>query len=234
VKSQGQEGKPLKETIVQIPIEAGALEGLLAEPAESVGIVVFAHGSGSSRHSVRNRFVAKRLQAEGLSTLLFDLLTTEEDRDYEQRFDIPLLASRLEYAADWVARQPSLSQQPLGLFGASTGAAAALCAAADLGQQVSAVVSRGGRPDLAMNRLDQVVAPTLLIVGEDDVEVLKLNRAAFDRLSCVKKLAVVEGATHLFEEPGTLETAAQLAAVWFSTILTERSVAEPTSRTASS
>lgn len=215
------EGRSLNESTVEVPTEAGALEGLLTEPDASVGVVVFAHGSGSSRHSLRNRFVAERLQLKGLTTLLFDLLTEEEDLNYETRFDIPLLGSRLQRAVDWVSRQPRLGRQPLGFFGASTGAAAALCAAADMGQKVSAVVSRGGRPDLAMHRLREVAAPTLLIVGENDREVLRLNRAAFDRLACEKELRVVKGATHLFEEPGTLEEAALLASAWFHSMLKE-------------
>jgi len=198
---------------VRIPIGTFHLEGALDLPASASGLVVFAHGSGSSRLSPRNRFVAIQLRDAGFGTLLFDLLTPEEDEVYENRFDIERLAERLEAASQWaIAEAGPLA---LGFFGASTGAAAALCAAARMGDAVGAVVSRGGRPDLAGEALTQVRAPTLLIVGELDREVLALNRRALERLPCAKNLSIVPGATHLFEEPGTLAEAARRAAGWF-------------------
>jgi len=204
------------EKPVRIEIEAVTLEGVLGLPEQAKGVVIFAHGSGSSRLSPRNTYVARVLQGAGIGTLLFDLLTSEEDRIYEQRFDIGLLARRLVGATRWLAARPELKGMALGYFGASTGAAAALQGAAQLGTTISAVVSRGGRPDLAMPYLPKVLAPTLLIVGELDVQVLQLNRQAFAHLAGEKELAVVSGATHLFEEPGTLEQAAKLAQNWFS------------------
>ena len=203
------------EQLVHIPIDGLRLEGALATPARARGIVVFAHGSGSSRHSPRNNYVARVLQEAGVGTLLFDLLTAEEDLDYSARFDIDLLAARLVAVTRWLQRQPQAVGLSLGYFGASTGAAAALGAAAQLGSAIAAVVSRGGRPDLAMAVLGEVRAPTLLIVGELDTEVLQLNRQAYARLTVEKRLAIVPGATHLFEEAGTLEQAARLAADWF-------------------
>src|SRR5688572_1753691 len=198
---------PLQE--VRIPAGRHWLYGDLALPAEFIGLVLFAHGSGSGRHSARNRQVARRLQEAGIATLLFDLLTVQEEEvdvhTREHRFDIALLTRRMEEAAAWAAVQPSVRGLPLGFFGASTGSAAALIAAAQLGPKVAAVVSRGGRPDLAgPAALAAVTAPTLLIVGSDDHEVLRLNEQALDQLQCEKRLAVVSGATHLFEEPGTL------------------------------
>ena len=181
--------------------------------------MLFAHGSGSSRFSTRNRAVAQRLNDAGLATLLFDLLTADEEtidaRTAQLRFDIPLLAGRLTGTVDWLAARPDLATLPLGLFGASTGAAAALITAAERPQRVAAVVSRGGRPDLALPVLERVRAPTLLIVGGHDREVLALNREALAALTCEKALAIVPGATHLFEEPGALEQVAQLAGDWF-------------------
>ena len=195
------------------------LAGDLATPAHPCGLVLFAHGSGSSRFSTRNRAVARRLQEGGLATLLFDLLTEDEEaidaRTAQLRFDIPLLAGRLVGALDWLANQPALAALGVGLFGASTGAAAALIAAARRPDRVGAVVSRGGRPDLAGAALAQVSAPTLLIVGGDDREVLALNEEALAELNCEKTLQIVPGATHLFEEPGALEQVAQLAGDWF-------------------
>lgn len=202
-----------------VRIETGgvSLPGDLALAAKPAGLVVFAHGSGSSRLSSRNRYVAEALNRAGLATLLFDLLTPSEDHDYRTRFDIALLAQRLAGACGWVARQPDLRGLPLGLFGASTGAAAALIVAADRGDEVRAVVSRGGRPDLAPPAaLARVTAPTLLIVGASDTEVLALNRRAWRHLSCEKALEIIPGATHLFEEPGTLELAANAAREWLS------------------
>jgi len=192
------------------------LPGDLTLPAGARGVVAFAHGSGSSRHSPRNVQVARRLNEAGLATLLFDLLTQSEAADRRNVFDIPLLADRLLAATSWLRARSDTASLPLGYFGASTGAAAALIAAADLCHQVSAVVSRGGRPDLADPRLGEVLAPTLLIVGGLDTQVLELNRQAQLRLRCTNNLEVVLGATHLFEEPGTLEAVARLASDWFA------------------
>jgi pimeloyl-ACP methyl ester carboxylesterase len=183
--------------------------------------VIFAHGSGSSRHSIRNRAVAATLRQAGFATLLFDLLTEQEEGRRELVFDIPLLARRLELVTRWAIAEPQTRELPVGYFGASTGAAAALRAAAAAGEVVRAVVSRGGRPDLAGDRLAYVTAPTLLIVGGRDVEVLELNRHAARLLRCAHQLTVVDGAGHLFEEPGKLDLVAQLAADWFDTHLTE-------------
>jgi predicted phosphoribosyltransferase/predicted alpha/beta-hydrolase family hydrolase len=200
----------------EVAVRAGAetLGGSLVVPGQPWGLVVFAHGSGSSRHSPRNRFVAGALNRAGLATLLFDLLTEDEADDRRNVFDVELLARRLGAAVAW-CREEQLPE-PIGCFGASTGAAAALIAAADPANAIAAVVSRGGRPDLAGDHLGDVVAPTLLIVGGDDTEVLQLNRWAADRLTaCEHEVAVVPGATHLFEEPGTLALAADLARDWF-------------------
>ncbi|WP_298273491.1 alpha/beta hydrolase [Geobacter sp.] len=203
------------EQQVRIEIDKVALEGTLGLPEQAKGVVIFAHGSGSSRFSPRNTRVAGVLQQAGIGTLLFDLLTSEEDRIYEQRFDIDLLARRLVGATRWLAARPEMKGMAICYFGASTGAAAALQGAALTGTAIRAVVSRGGRPDLAMPYLEKVLAPTLLIVGELDTQVLQLNRQAFAHLAGEKELAVVPGATHLFEEPGTLEQAATLAKEWF-------------------
>jgi putative phosphoribosyl transferase len=201
---------------VEIPAEDVLLSGdLRLSPAPS-GLVIFAHGSGSSRLSPRNIQVAAALTAAGLGTLLFDLLTEPEAADRGNVFDIPLLAGRLVAATRWAQEDAELHTLPVGYFGASTGAAAALCAAADMGAAIRAVVSRGGRPDLAGPRLGEVTAPTLLIVGGADETVLELNELALGALRCTKALAVVPGATHLFEEPGTLEQAASHAARWFA------------------
>ena len=203
------------EQTVRIELETVTLDGVLGLPEQAKGVVIFAHGSGSSRLSPRNTYVARVLQQSGIGTLLFDLLTGAEDRDYAQRFDIGLLVERLVGATRWLKGRPELHGVTLGYFGASTGAAAALQGAALLGEAVKAVVSRGGRPDLAMPYLGKVAAPTLLIVGELDWEVLQLNRQALAQLNVGKELAVVPGATHLFEEPGTLEEVARLAKTWF-------------------
>ena len=193
------------------------LEGMLELPESARGVVLFAHGSGSSRLSPRNNFVARELHAAGLGTLLLDLLTAEEDETYATRFDIALLTRRLADAARWLTEQPVTQNLPVGLFGASTGAAAALRVAADLPDQIAAVVSRGGRPDMAGNeQLAQVLAPTLLIVGGEDLQVIELNQEAYRELRCEKEMAIVAGATHLFEEPGTLARVATLAARWFA------------------
>lgn len=210
---------PLEREVV-IPVDSVLLPGTLTMPQQPSGVVVFAHGSGSSQHSPRNRAVAADLNAAGLGTLLFDLLTTAEERDRRNVFDIPLLAERLRGVTDWVHHQPETRGLSIGYFGASTGAAAALSAAASSGAEVAAIVSRGGRPDLAMSQLGTVRAPTLLIVGGRDREVLDLNQRAQAELRCPNRLEVVPGATHLFEEPGALQTVARLAKDWFTTHLT--------------
>ncbi len=201
----------------QVSMYAGtvAVSGKLTVPGDARGLVVFAHGSGSSRHSPRNRRVAAALNTAGLGTLLFDLLTTAEEADRANVFDIGLRGRRLIEVTDWIGAQPEYADLPIGYFGASTGAAAALTAAAEPRAKVAAIVSRGGRPDLAGPRLGSVHAPTLLIVGGDDYTVLDLNRAAQRQLHCENELAVVPGATHLFEEPGALEEVARLAVSWF-------------------
>ena len=204
-------------TLVHIPAGSATIEGMLEIPERATGLVLFAHGSGSSRHSPRNNYVAGVLRQAGVGTLLMDLLTPEEDSDYAQRFDIGLLTRRLLEAARWVGAQEATRTLPLGFFGASTGAAAALEAAALLGRDAVAVVSRGGRPDLASREtLANMKAPTLLLVGGWDDGVIDLNQQAYDQLHCEKKLVIVPGATHLFEEPGTLEEVARLAAEWFT------------------
>ena len=206
---------------VLVNVDPVQLPGDLVVPARSVGIAIFAHGSGSSRRSPRNMQVARRLNEAGVGTLLFDLLTLAEAEDRTNVFDIELLARRLEGAEEWLHRWPQAGTVPVAFFGASTGAAAALVAAARLGARVAAVVSRGGRPDLAGEALPRVTAPTLLIVGGDDTEVLGLNRRAEARMRCERRLEVIPGATHLFEEPGALERVAELAAEWFSGHLLE-------------
>jgi pimeloyl-ACP methyl ester carboxylesterase len=204
---------------VRLPIEEAVLHGDLRLVRNALGVVVFVHGSGSSRFSPRNVHVAGELNKHGLSTLLLDLLTEEEQRidsdTMQYRFDIPLLAIRSTMAASWVHKQPELSRLPIGLFGASTGAAAALITAAAMKHQIAAVVSRGGRPDLADEALGRVEAPTLLIVGGEDETVLALNRKAATQMHCINQLHVVPGATHLFEEPGTLDEVVRVAADWF-------------------
>lgn len=205
---------------VLIPAEGVQLEGTLALPDAAKGVVAFAHGSGSSRFSPRNTFVAGELHRAGIATLLFDLLTREEDRDYERRFDIALLTRRLLAATRWLRAEAATRDLKLGYFGASTGAAAALQAAAEPGNAAAAVVSRGGRPDLAGSAaLKAVRAPTLLIVGGRDDVVIGLNQQAHALLACEKQLTIVPGATHLFDEPGTLEQAAAAAAAWFAQYL---------------
>jgi dienelactone hydrolase len=203
------------EKILTLPTEPVRLEGTLTCPEHARGLVIFAHGSGSSHLSPRNTFVARVLQQEGIGTLLMDLLTREEDRSAETRFDIDLLTKRLLQATSWLQKQSETHHLLLGYFGASTGAAAALKAAAMLGESIRAVVSRGGRPDLAADALERVQSPTLLMVGGNDEVVLQVNRAAFARLPGKKDLVIVPGATHLFEEPGALEQVAHGAAQWF-------------------
>ena len=205
---------------VLIPYSGRALPGLLAVPGSPSGLVIFAHGSGSSRLSPRNAEVAAALNRAGFATLLFDLLTDAEAADRRNVFDIALLGGRLEGAIEWAAELPDVSGLPTGLFGASTGAAAALVAAADQAGHVAAVVSRGGRPDLAGKALSRVHAPTLLVVGSHDPVVLDLNEQASEQLRCDHEIAVVAGATHLFEEPGALDEVARLASDWFARWLT--------------
>lgn len=212
------------ETAVRITRHGISLFADVTRPAVGVrGTILFAHGSGSSRLSQRNRWVAARLVEAGFATVLLDLLTTEEDRvdqrTREYRFDIPLLAQRLEGATDWLVKQPGIGELPIGYFGASTGAAAALIAASRQPERIAAVVSRGGRPDLAHGHLAAVRAPTLLIVGEQDPEVLELNQVAARHLSGIVKIEIVSGATHLFEEAGALETVSKLAGDWFDRYL---------------
>jgi putative phosphoribosyl transferase len=217
-------GQSSEERLVQIFIDSVTLEGNLGIPEGAEGIVLFAHGSGSSRFSPRNRFVAKVLREGGLATLLMDLLTSEEEEvdrlTRHLRFDIELLAKRLVGATDWLLQHPDTQGLHIGHFGSSTGAAAALIAATRRPGVVDAIVSRGGRPDLAGPVLSQVEAPTLLIVGGDDVPVIGLNREALAQLRTEKKLEIISGATHLFEEPGALEEVAQLARQWFQRYLT--------------
>ncbi len=212
--------------VVRIGTGLATIEGDLQIPERALGMVLFAHGSGSSRHSSRNRYVAGELNTAGLATLLIDLLTPEEEAVDQHtahlRFDIPLLAERLVAATHWLAKDPSTRSLRVGYFGASTGAAAALVAAATVSDQVGAVVSRGGRPDLAGDALPRVTAPTLLIVGSRDTAVLEMNQAAMARMQAVTRLEIVPEATHLFEEPGTLEMVARLAGDWFLRYLPER------------
>jgi len=211
---------------IRIPAGSVTLEGEIHVPEAAEGLVLFAHGSGSSRHSPRNRFVAGALRRAGLGTVLFDLLTPEEERADAARghlrFNIGLLTQRLVCAAHWIAEEDEARHQRLGFFGSSTGGGAALVAAADLGRTISAVVSRGGRPDLAGGALRRVKCPTLLIVGELDEKVLELNREACGLLDCERELKIVPGATHLFEEPGTLDEVARLAGEWFRAHLGHR------------
>jgi putative phosphoribosyl transferase len=207
---------PMKQ-LVEIKADAALLEGMLVLPENAQGLVLFVHGSGSSRHSPRNNYVAQILHERHMATLLMDLLTPQEDQDYHKRFDIDLLTRRTLSATRWARAYKPVQHLPIGYFGASTGAAAALQAAAQPGAEVAAVVSRGGRPDLAgRDDLAKVKAPTLLLVGSLDTEVIALNRQAYVYLQCTKELAIIEGATHLFEEPGTLQEVARIATSWFS------------------
>lgn len=219
------------EREIEIKFESLRMKGLLALPAHAKGLVLFAHGSGSSRWSPRNNFVARELQKTGMATLLMDLLTEEEESDRGNVFDIELLAQRLNLAKAWLSEQPTTQSLAIGFFGASTGAGAALVAAAQNPENIFAVVSRGGRPDLAEKYLHEVQAPTLLIVGGLDTMVIGLNQQAFRRLKCEKKMEIVPGATHLFEEVGTLEHVARLATQWFAThSITPKTKASPRSQ----
>ncbi len=210
---------PSQERLIDVASGEARLEGMLCLPGDTQGVVVFAHGSGSGRFSPRNQFVASILQRAGLGTLLIDLLEQWESDDRSKVFDIDLLADRLLSATDWLQADPATASLAIGYFGASTGAGAALQAAAKRGSQIKAIVSRGGRPDLAMEYLPEVTAPTLLIVGGIDLPVIPLNQHAFELLSGPREMVIVPGASHLFEEPGTLEEVARLATEWFSKYL---------------
>lgn len=212
---------------VQIQIQNVQLNGNMAVPNSASGLIIFAHGSGSGRFSPRNKFVAEKMNGRGFATLLFDLLTEEEEKKYQTRFDIDLLTERLIGATKWCMENTEVgSNVHIGYFGVSTGSAAALSAAAYWGTKIGAVVSRGGRPDLALEELDLVEAPTLLIVGGDDKEVIDLNRKAYMKLGCVKKMEIIPGAGHLFEEEGALEKVAELAGSWFEKHLGPKSFEE--------
>jgi len=213
-------GQAIEHLPVCVKVGRVGLEGYLSVPSQATGVVLFAHGSGSSRHSPRNRYVADVLNEGSLATLLIDLLNADEQevdlQTAQLRFDIPFLANRLVAITQWLREQPQVSGLKIGYFGASTGAAAALLTASELPRLIHAVVSRGGRPDLAGDALERVEAPTLAIVGGNDQVVLDLNRQALARMHCVKALQVIPGATHLFEEPGALEEVAKLARAWFT------------------
>ena len=217
-------GAKIDDPELRIPSGGAILGGELSVPLGAAGVVLFAHGSGSSRHSPRNQYVARVIREGGIGTLLFDLLTPEEEtvdmRTAQLRFDIDLLAGRLMDATRWIATEPDTRRLRVGYFGASTGAAAALVAAAELGPRIGAVVSRGGRPDLARFALPRVQSPTLLIVGERDYPVIPMNEEAYAQLRCVKHMVIVPGATHLFEERGALEEVARLSTGWFQHHLT--------------
>ncbi|MGO8951223.1 MAG: dienelactone hydrolase family protein [Ktedonobacterales bacterium] len=225
MENQSQEDIPATEQLVQVSAGQVTLTGVFLQPHGADGVILFAHGSGSSRNSPRNRSVARALSRDGFATLLMDLLTAEEEevdiRTTQLRFNIELLAERLVGATDWLSERDETSRLKLGYFGASTGAAAALVAAAERPQEVFALVSRGGRPDLAGSALTRVSAPTLLIVGSRDQEVLALNRLALAQLRAEKQLQIIAGATHLFEEPGALDQVARLAGDWFIRYLRE-------------
>ena len=208
--------KRLMEKLIQIKHQGIILEGMLKVPQSAQGIVLFSHGSGSSRLSPRNNFVADILNDTGLATLLIDLLSRQEDEIYQTRFDIDLLTDRLNIVIQWLKKQSNTQNLDLGIFGSSTGAAAALRVASERGKEIKAVVSRGGRPDLAMDVIDGVTAPTLFIVGGNDFGVIELNQEAYARLTCFKKFEIIPNATHLFEESGCLEEVARVAKEWFN------------------
>jgi len=203
-----------KHELIKIRADSAQLDGMLDIPIDAKGIVLFAHGSGSGRYSPRNQYVASVLQSSGIGTLLFDLLTSEEAEDRKKVFDIELLSQRLLYAMEWTRK--NVKNLKIGYFGASTGAATALKASVATKAEISALVSRGGRPDMVVSILEKVKTPTLFIVGGNDLEVLRLNKLAYDRLRCEKELKIIVGATHLFEEPGKLQEVAELAAEWFA------------------
>ena len=205
----------MQTTEIDIALSEVILKGDLVLPKKTIGMVIFSHGSGSSRLSSRNRLVAETLQQQGIGTFLFDLLTEEEDKNYENRFNIDLLTSRLIETTHWLLEDTEAKDLPLGYFGASTGAASALRATAHFRKTIKAVVSRGGRPDLALSELHLVTAPTLLIVGGDDVPVIGMNKLAYDALVCTKEMKIIPGATHLFEEPGKLLEVSELAIEWY-------------------
>lgn len=211
----------MKKLDLDIPLSGVTLKGDLILPENATGIVLFSHGSGSSRLSPRNRMVAELIQQQNMGTFLFDLLTEEEDEMYENRFNIDLLSDRLIETTQWVMEQDSTSKLPIGYFGASTGAASALRAAAHFKEKIKAVVSRGGRPDLAISDLPHVTAPTLLIVGSLDTAVISMNKMAYDTLEAPKEMKIVQAATHLFEEPGKLQEVADLAIDWYKKYLTK-------------
>lgn len=204
---------------MEIPVGKINLKGILRIAHHQQGMVIFSHGSGSSRLSSRNNYIAEYFKDQGFSSLLFDLLTEKEDQVYKNRFDIELLAKRLAKVTQWLLQEEDMPDVPIGYFGASTGAASALIAAAKLDAEIDAIVSRGGRPDLAMSVLNNVKVPTLLIVGGDDIPVIELNRKAYESLAGIKKIEIVAGATHLFSEPGKLDEVAVLSANWFKTYL---------------
>lgn len=205
--------------LLKFDLEGVTIEGNLVIPPDAKGLVIFSHGSGSSRFSPRNNFVARHLQEKGLGTFLFDLLTREEDADYSNRFNIDLLSYRLQAVTEELIKFPKPRELPLGYFGASTGAASAIRAAVMLKDKIKAVVSRGGRPDMAPMALGHLLAPTLLIVGELDMDVIEMNRRALEMITATKELRIVKGATHLFEEPGALEEVAKLSGAWFGKYL---------------
>lgn len=209
----------MKKLEIDIPISSAILKGDLIIPIGATGIVVFSHGSGSTRFSTRNRIVAQLIQEQKIGTLLLDLLTVEEDSVYDNRFNIDLLTSRLIETTEWLVNYSEVKGLPICYFGASTGAASALRAAAYFGDIIKAVVSRGGRPDLVLNALYQVTAPTLLIVGGNDILVIEMNKRAYDELHCEKEMKVITGATHLFEEPGKLYEVADSAIAWYNKYL---------------
>jgi dienelactone hydrolase len=209
----------MKKLEIDIPLSSATLKGDLIIPEKAIGIVVFSHGSGSSRLSSRNRMVAAEIQKQNIGTLLFDLLTEEEDQIYENRFNIDLLSNRLIETTEWLLQYKDTKNLPIGYFGASTGAASALKAAAFFGKTIKAVVSRGGRPDLAITELPLVTAPTLLIVGGLDVPVIGMNKLAFDELERIKEMKIIPGATHLFEEAGKLLEVSDLAIDWYQKYL---------------
>jgi putative phosphoribosyl transferase len=212
----------MKKLDIDIPLTSVTLKGDLVIPENAIGIVVFSHGSGSSRLSPRNRMVSELIQKQNIATFLFDLLTEEEDQIYENRFNIDLQVGRLIETTEWLMGNYDTRNLPIGYFGASTGAATALRAAAYFEKTIKAVVSRGGRPDLALSVLHQVTAPTLLIVGGMDIPVIGMNKMAFDELESVKEMKIIAGATHLFEEPGKLQEVADLAIIWYKRYLVKK------------